>query len=122
LLNFQKEKNLHEKAFTINSNDPDYWKIEVGTDENGERLVVPKGDILHQFRKDVADKKLPTVSWLIAPERFSDHPSSPWYGAWYISEVLNILTKDPETWKKQFSLLIMMKMMAISIMLFLLPA
>ena len=96
----QKEKNIHEKAFTINSNDPDYWKIEVGTDENGERLVVPKGDILHQFRKDVADKKLPTVSWLVAPERFSDHPSSPWYGAWYISEVLNILTQDPETWKK----------------------
>jgi phospholipase C len=96
----QKEKNLHEKAFTINSNDPDYWKIEVGTDENGERLVVPKGDILHQFRKDVEDKKLPTVSWLIAPEKFSDHPISPWYGAWYISEVLNILTKDPETWKK----------------------
>jgi len=55
---------------------------------------------LHQFRKDVSDKNLPTVSWLVAPERFSDHPSSPWYGAWYISEVLNILTKDPETWKK----------------------
>lgn len=96
----ETEKNLHEKAFTINSDDPDYWKVEVGTDETGERLVVPKGDVLHQFRKDVDDKKLPVVSWLIAPERFSDHPSSPWYGAWYISEVLNILTKDPETWKK----------------------
>ncbi|MFY1048388.1 phosphocholine-specific phospholipase C [Chryseobacterium sp. GP-SGM7] len=96
----KKEKNLHEKAFTINSDDPDYWNVEIETDENGERLVVPKGDILHQFRKDVEEKKLPLVSWLVAPERFSDHPSSPWYGAWYISEVLNILTKDPETWKK----------------------
>lgn len=96
----QIEKNLHEKAFTTNSNDPDFWKIEIGTDEIGERLVVPKGDVLHQFRKDVSEKKLPTVSWLVAPERFSDHPSSPWYGAWYISEVLNILTQDPETWKK----------------------
>lgn len=94
------EKNLHEKAFTINSDDPDYWNLEIGQDENGERLVVPKGDVLHQFRKDVESNNLPLVSWLIAPEHFSDHPGSPWYGAWYISEVLNILTKDPETWKK----------------------
>ncbi|MDH6251275.1 phospholipase C [Chryseobacterium sp. H1D6B] len=96
----QKEKNLHEKAFTTNSEDPDYWNLEIGQDENGERLVVPKGDVLFKFRKDVEDKKLPLVSWLVAPEHFSDHPGSPWYGAWYISEVLNILTKDPETWKK----------------------
>lgn len=96
----QKEKNIHEKAFTINSDDPDYWNLEIGQDDNGERLVIPKGDVLHQFRKDVDEKKLPLVSWLIAPEHFSDHPGSPWYGAWYISEVLNILTKDPETWKK----------------------
>ncbi|MBL3550384.1 phosphocholine-specific phospholipase C [Chryseobacterium sp. KMC2] len=96
----QKEKNLHEKAFTNNSNDPDFWNLEIGKDENGERLVVPKSDVLFQFRKDVEEKKLPLVSWLVAPEHFSDHPGSPWYGAWYISEVLNILTKDPETWKK----------------------
>ncbi len=96
----QFEKNLHEKAFTTNINDPDYWNLETGNDENGERLVVPKGDVLFQFRKDVEEKKLPLVSWLVAPEHFSDHPGSPWYGAWYISEVLNILTKDPEIWKK----------------------
>lgn len=94
------ERNLHEKAFTTNSNDPDYHNLEIGKDENGERLVVPKGDVLFQFRKDVEEKKLPLVSWLVAPEHFSDHPGSPWYGAWYISEVLNILTKDPEMWKK----------------------
>ena len=96
----KEEKNLHEKAFTTNSNDPDYWKLEIGKDDNGERLVVPEGDVLFQFRKDAEEKKLPLVSWLVAPEHFSDHPGSPWYGAWYISEVLNILTKDPETWKK----------------------
>lgn len=95
-----EEKNLHEKAFTTNVHDPDYWKLEIGKDENGERLVVPEGDVLFQFRKDVEEKNLPLVSWLVAPEHFSDHPGSPWYGAWYISEVLNILTKDPETWKK----------------------
>ncbi|WP_162034217.1 phosphocholine-specific phospholipase C [Chryseobacterium potabilaquae] len=96
----QAEKNLHEKAFTTNVKDPDYGELEIGKDENGERLVVPKGDVLFEFRNDVENKTLPLVSWLVAPERFSDHPGSPWYGAWYISEVLNILTQDPETWKK----------------------
>ncbi len=43
---------------------------------------------------------LPAVSWLVAPENFSDHPSAPWYGAWYVSEVLDILTKNPDVWKK----------------------
>jgi phospholipase C len=62
-------------------------------------LVVPKGDVLFQFRKDVEEK---SFRWFLAgsSEHFSDHPGSPWYGAWYISEVLNILTKDPEMWKK----------------------
>ncbi len=52
----QTEKNLHEKAFTTNVNDPDYWNLEIGKDENGERLVVPKSDVLFQFRKDVEEK------------------------------------------------------------------
>ena len=56
--------------------------------------------MLRQFRADVANGTLPTVSWLVTPERYSDHPSSAWYGAWYIVETLNILTKNPAVWKK----------------------
>ena len=63
-------------------------------------MHVPKGDVFHQFRKDVTEGRLTTVSWLVAPQEFSDHPSSAWYGSWYISEVLNILTHNPEVWKK----------------------
>nr|WP_231576996.1 alkaline phosphatase family protein [Sphingobacterium sp. IITKGP-BTPF85] len=71
-------------------------------DSQGKQEVdVPAGDVFYQFRKDVKEKNLPTVSWLVAPCRFSDHPGSPWYGAWYVSEALDILTKDPEVWKKQ---------------------
>ena len=36
---------------------------------------------------------------------FSDHPSSAWYGAWYVSETLDILTKNPEVWKKTIFIL-----------------
>ncbi len=105
--NFDKlselEKNLHYKGFTTNCIDPDFHAIETLEYDDGgvKRSVdVPKGDILHQFRHDVDNGKLPTVSWLVAPEKFSDHPSAPWYGAWYVSEVLDILTKNPEVWKK----------------------
>ncbi|GAB4053732.1 phosphocholine-specific phospholipase C [Spirosoma litoris] len=104
----QREKNLHEKAFTTNVNDPDYRTLTTKTYQDGsiERKVeVPKGDVLHQFREDVKNKKLPTVSWLIAPENFSDHPGAPWYGAWYISEVMDILTQNPDIWKKTIFIL-----------------
>lgn len=99
----QHEKNLHEKAFTTNVNDPNYRSLAPLAYQDGDakRTVnVPKGDVLHQFRSDVKNKKLPTVSWLIAPENFSDHPGAPWYGAWYISEVMDILTQNPDIWKK----------------------
>lgn len=105
--NFDKlsegEKQLHRKAFTVNSGDPDYHKIETFSyTDNGQKqqVSVPKGDILYQFRKDVKEGKLPAVSWMVAPQKFSDHPSAPWYGAWYVSEILDILTENPEVWKK----------------------
>lgn len=104
----EKERNLHAKAFTTNAGDPDYHKVEtLSYREDGEERVtsVPKGDILYQFRKDVEEGKLPTVSWLVAPQKFSDHPSAPWYGAWYVSEVLDILTRNPEVWRKTIFIL-----------------
>ncbi len=99
----QREKNLHQKAFTTNINDPDYHKITTLKYKDGDterEMSVPKGDVLHQFRADVNSGNLPTISWVVAPENFSDHPGAPWYGAWYISEVMDILTKNPEVWKK----------------------
>jgi len=97
------EQKLHQKAFTTNEGDPDYRELASMTyrDGNTERAMqIPKGDVLYQFREDVRAGKLPAVSWIVAPERFSDHPSSAWYGAWYISETLDILTQNPEVWKK----------------------
>lgn len=103
-----RAQSLHKKAFTTNIGDPNYHKVEDMTyDGDGEQRTtkVPKGDVLYQFRKDVKDGKLPTVSWLVAPQKFSDHPSAPWYGAWYVSEVLDILTQNPEVWKKTIFIL-----------------
>jgi phospholipase C len=97
------QKTLFKSAFVINSGDPDYRDITTLTYQEGNtkrEVTVPKGDVLYQFRKDVNTGKLPAVSWLAGPQNFSDHPSAPWYGAWYVSEVLDILTKNPEVWKK----------------------
>ncbi|HEY8460621.1 MAG TPA: phospholipase C, phosphocholine-specific [Blastocatellia bacterium] len=110
--NFEKlsprEKSIHQKAFTTNHRDPNYHRLtELRYRDNGtlRELKVPKGDVFHQFREDVKQGRLPAVSWLVAPENFSDHPGAAWYGAWYVSEALNILTSNPEVWKKTIFIL-----------------
>ncbi|WP_018626962.1 phosphocholine-specific phospholipase C [Niabella aurantiaca] len=102
------QQALHDNAFTTNDFDPDYHRTETieyndqGTKRN---MQVPKSDVLANFRKDVKAGKLPAVSWLVAPQYFSDHPSAPWFGAWYVSEVLDILTHNEELWKKTIFIL-----------------
>lgn len=98
-----KEKSLYERAFTTNAGDPYYHELTTLTyEDNGEQrqLDVPKGDVLYQFREDVKNGQLPTVSWLAGAQNFSDHPSAPWYGSFYLSEILDILTQNPAVWKK----------------------
>jgi phospholipase C len=102
------QKNLHNKAFDSNTGDPHYRTLEELTyKDNGvnRTLKIPKGDVLYNFRQDVTNGRLPMVSWITAPESFSDHPSSPWFGAWYVSEVLDILTQNPDVWKKTIFIL-----------------
>lgn len=104
----QHEKNIHEKAFAANTNAPDFYELTSlkYTDGDVEREIkIPKGDIFHQFRDDVKNAKLPMVSWLVAPENFSDHPSAAWFGEWYISEAMDILTQNPDVWKKTIFIL-----------------
>ncbi len=101
-------KTIHEKAFVVNSGDPHQHELTPLNydDENiGREINIPKGDVLHQFREDVQSGKLPTISWLVAPETFSDHPSAPWFGSWYLSEAMDILTKNQEVWKKTIFIL-----------------
>jgi phospholipase C len=103
-----EQKSLHDRAFTTNQEDPDYRELQTFTYQHeGKQLQldIPKGDILHQFRADVKNGNLPLVSWLVPSGRFSDHPGHPWYGAWYMSEVINILTENPEVWKKTIFIL-----------------
>src|SRR5699024_1555286 len=77
------QKNLYKKAFTINDKDPDFMelsKLKYKENDKEREILIPKGDVLYQFRKDVDSGQLPTVSWLAPPKNFSDHPSAPWFG------------------------------------------
>ena len=39
------------------------------------------------------------VSWIVAPQAYCEHPTyPPNWGAWYISNVLDALTSNPEVW------------------------
>ncbi|MBY8885396.1 phospholipase C, phosphocholine-specific [Streptomyces sp. PTM05] len=54
-----------------------------------------------QLKADVLGGKLPQVSWIAAPEAFCEHPNWPAnYGAWYVSQVLDALTADPDVWSR----------------------
>ncbi|MFI0787205.1 phosphocholine-specific phospholipase C [Streptomyces lydicus] len=75
--------------------DPLYDKARTGTNAK-------QGDgYFDQLKADVKAGKLPQVSWIAAPEAFSEHPNWPAnYGAWYVSQVLDALTANPEVWSK----------------------
>jgi phospholipase C len=59
------------------------------------------GTLFDLFKQDVAAGSLPQVSWIVAPEAYTEHPNWPAsYGAWYVSEVLDALTANPEVWSR----------------------
>ncbi|MGW5862835.1 phosphocholine-specific phospholipase C [Streptomyces sp. NPDC055239] len=88
LLYFNKYRNAKP-------GDPLYDKARTGTNAKA-------GDGYFDLLKaDVKADKLPQVSYIAAPEAFCEHPNWPVnYGAWYIAQVLDALTSNPEVWSK----------------------
>jgi phospholipase C len=57
--------------------------------------------LLSDFRDDVSRGTLPAVSWIVAPEAYSEHPNwAPDFGAWYVSQVIDILAANPDIWSR----------------------
>jgi phospholipase C len=57
--------------------------------------------LFDQFRSDVSSGKLPQVSWIVAPAGYTEHPDWPSnYGAWYISQIFDILVSNPDVFSK----------------------
>ena len=78
-----KNTSLHEKSQRVNS--------VLRTDANKPS----------QFEQDVASGSLPAVSWIIAPEAFSEHPKyPPHFGEYYVNEILRVFAANKDIWKK----------------------
>jgi phospholipase C len=88
LLYFHQYQNAQQGS-------PLYEKAKTGTN------IVAAGGLFDIFRQDVQNGTLPQVSWVVAPEAYTEHPNWPAnYGAWYVSQVLDALTAKPEVWSK----------------------
>jgi phospholipase C len=57
--------------------------------------------LLADFKRDVASGQLPAVSWIVAPEAYTEHPNwEPDFGSWYVSQVVETLAANPAVWSK----------------------
>jgi len=82
-----------------------YQNAQSGTPlANGAKTgtnIAVSGTLFDEFQKDVSSGNLPQVSWIVAPEAYTEHPNWPAnYGAWYISQMLDILTANPDVFSK----------------------
>jgi phospholipase C len=80
---------------TAPTTSPLYQQAVTGTN------ATVSGTIFDEFKANCAANTLPQVSWICAPEAYSEHPNWPAnYGAYYVSQILNALTANPEVWSK----------------------
>jgi phospholipase C len=76
-------------------NSPLAQKARPGTN------ISKSGTLFDIFRQDVLADQLPQVSWIVAPEAYTEHGNWPSnFGAWYVSQMLDALTANPEVWSK----------------------
>jgi len=74
---------------------PLYEGALTGTD------ISVSGTLFDVLRADIKANRLPQVSWIVAPEAYCEHGNWPSnFGAWYISQMLDALTANPEVWSK----------------------
>nr|WP_174506884.1 phospholipase C, phosphocholine-specific [Acinetobacter sp. Marseille-Q1620] len=68
----------------------------------GEKFADPNKGIFDTLKNDVINNTLPEVSWVVPSALYSEHPSpsTPVQGGWYVQELLDALTANPEVWSK----------------------
>ncbi|GAA4232434.1 phospholipase C, phosphocholine-specific [Actinomadura meridiana] len=75
--------------------DPLFEKARTGT------KAVDGESYFSILESDVKNGRLPQISWIPAPEAYSEHSNWPSnFGAWYLAKVLDALTADPEVWSR----------------------
>jgi len=78
------------------------YQVQEGADPHS--ALVRNGVSTHtlrDLRNDVVHDRLPQVTWIVAPYKYSEHPtSSPADGAFYIRAVLDALTANAKVWSR----------------------
>ncbi|MEW2518415.1 phosphocholine-specific phospholipase C [Actinacidiphila alni] len=94
--NYGDNSLLYFKQYqNATAGNPLYDRARTGTNAHGGE------GYFDRLRADVLNGRLPQVSWIAAPEAFCEHPNWPAnYGAWYVSQVLDALTADPDVWSR----------------------
>jgi phospholipase C len=71
------------------------WQPSAGTPLGPNHV----NHVLAQFLADATAGTLPQVSWIVAPDNYSEHPAaSPSYGAHYVRAVLEALMGNQDLW------------------------
>ncbi|GIG61192.1 non-hemolytic phospholipase C [Longispora fulva] len=71
-----------------------------------DKAMVKYPDLVTAFKNDVTAGTLPKVSWVVAPDYKSEHPSwGPNSGALLTSQLLDALASNPAVWNKSVFLL-----------------
>ena len=71
------------------------------TGTNIKALARNPEHLVDMFRQDVLSGNLPQVSWIAAPESYTEHPNwPPNWGAWYVSQFIDALLSNPDVWSK----------------------
>jgi phospholipase C len=69
---------------------------------NKQNAATSRGEhVVAQFANDVAQDRLPQVSWIVAPYIMCEHPAAPpGYGEAFVSSLLSALAANPAVWAK----------------------
>ncbi len=69
---------------------------------NSDNVASSRGEYLvSAFAKDVADNRLPQVSWIVAPYIVCEHPTAcPAYGESLVARLIAALAANPAVWAK----------------------
>jgi phospholipase C len=83
------------------ANSPLAQRARTGTDIKTVGDISGANGLFATLENDVKKGNLPQVSWIVAPQAYTEHPAfPPGYGAWYTAQCLNALTSNPDSWSK----------------------
>ena len=67
----------------------------------GNAAASDAGHLISAFADDVANGRLPQVSWIVAPTKFSEHPEAPpAFGESFTARLIEALVAHPDVWAK----------------------